>query len=115
MKTTLISVFVLTLLIAPFSFAQAEEDAHQETGHDHAAGGDDHQEGASEEVEHKEEHGEEGEHEEEGGTATKMRPVAMKKQPPRASMPNRKTWPALKWQRSKASALTMKYTRPVSC
>ncbi|HIO98392.1 MAG TPA: efflux RND transporter periplasmic adaptor subunit, partial [Marinobacter salarius] len=67
MKTTLISVFVLTLLIAPFSFAQAEEDAHQETGHDHAAGGDDHQEGASEEVEHKEEHGEEGEHEEEGG------------------------------------------------
>ncbi len=39
MKKTLISVFALTLLTAPFSFSQAVEDAHHETHHDHAAGG----------------------------------------------------------------------------
>ncbi len=50
-----------------------------------------------------------------GGTATKTRTVAMKKRPPQASTPNRKIWPALKWQRSKAGSLTMKFTRPVSC
>ena len=67
MKKTLISVFALTLLTAPLSFVQAEEDAHQEAGHDHAASGDDHQEVTGEEGEYKEDHGEEGEHEEEGG------------------------------------------------
>ena len=67
MKKTLISVFALTLLTAPLSFVQAEEDAHQEAGHDHAASGDDRQEVTGEEGEHKEDHGEEGEHEEEGG------------------------------------------------
>ena len=66
MKKALISVFALTLLTAPLSFVQAEEDAHQEAGHDHAASGDDHQEVTGEEGEHKEDHGEEGEHEEEG-------------------------------------------------
>ena len=66
MKKALISVFALTLLTAPLSFVQAEEDAHQDAGHDHAASGDDHQEVTGEEGEHKEDHGEEGEHEEEG-------------------------------------------------
>ena len=50
MKKTLISVFALTLLTAPLSFVQAEEDAHQEAGHDHAASGDDHQEVTGEEL-----------------------------------------------------------------
>ena len=67
MKKTLISVFVLTLFIAPPSLVQAEEDAHKETGHDHAAGGDDHREGTGEEGEHEGGHAEEREHEEEEG------------------------------------------------
>jgi RND family efflux transporter MFP subunit len=66
MKKTLISVFVLTLFIAPPSLVQAEEDAHNEAGHDHAAGGDDHREGTGEEDEHEGGHAEEREHEEEG-------------------------------------------------
>ncbi|WP_236744193.1 hypothetical protein [Marinobacter similis] len=67
MKKTLISVFVLTLFIAPPSLVQAEEDAHKEAGHDHAAGGDDHREGTGEEDEHEGGHAEEREHEEEEG------------------------------------------------
>ncbi len=67
MKKTLISVFVLTLFIAPPSLVQAEEDAHREAGHDHAAGGDDHREGTGEEDEHEGGHAEEREHEEEEG------------------------------------------------
>lgn len=67
MKKTLISVFVLTLFIAPPSLAQAEEDAHKEAGHDHAAGGDDHRESTGEEDEHEGGHAEEREHEEEEG------------------------------------------------
>ena len=67
MKKTLISVFVLTLFIAPPSLVQAEEDAHNEAGHDHAAGGDDHREGTGEEDEHEGGHAEEREHEEEEG------------------------------------------------
>lgn len=66
MKKTLISVFVLTLFIAPPSLVQAEEDAHNEAGHDHAAGGDNHREGTGEEDEHEGGHAEEREHEEEG-------------------------------------------------
>ena len=72
MKKTLISVFALTLLTAPLSFVQAEEDAHQEAGHDHAASGDDHQEVTGEKGEHKEDHGEEGEHEEEKATTASI-------------------------------------------
>ncbi|MBK1852507.1 efflux RND transporter periplasmic adaptor subunit [Marinobacter sp. 1-4A] len=67
MKKTLISVFVLTLFIAPPSLVQAEEDAHNEAGHDHAAGGDDHREGTGEEDEYEGGHAEEREHEEEEG------------------------------------------------
>jgi RND family efflux transporter MFP subunit len=65
MKKALISVFVLTLFIAPPSLVQAEEDAHREAGHDHAAGGDDHREGTGDEGEHEGGHAEEREHEEE--------------------------------------------------
>ncbi|MDC8454744.1 efflux RND transporter periplasmic adaptor subunit [Marinobacter sp. DS40M6] len=67
MKKTLISVFVLTLFIAPPSLVQAEEDAHNEAGHDHAAGGDNHREGTGEEDEYEGGHAEEREHEEEEG------------------------------------------------
>ena len=67
MKKALISVFVLTLFIVPPSLVQAEEDAHREAGHDHAAGGDDHREGTGEEDEHEGGHAEEREHEEEEG------------------------------------------------
>lgn len=67
MKKTLISVFVLTLFIAPPSLVQAEEDAHNEAGHDHAAGGDDHREGTGKEDEHEGGHAEGREHEEEEG------------------------------------------------
>lgn len=67
MKKSLISVFVLTLFIAPPSLVQAEEDAHKEAGHDHAAGGDDHREDTGEEGEHKGPHAEDHGHEEEEG------------------------------------------------
>jgi len=67
MKKALISVFVLTLFIVPPSLVQAEEDAHKEAGHDHAAGGDDHREDTGDEGEHEGGHAEEREHEEEEG------------------------------------------------
>ena len=60
MKKTLISIFVLSLSVTTPQFVLAQEDTHNERGHEHAAASDDHQEKPGQDDKHEDEREPEG-------------------------------------------------------